>query len=251
MPNAQTVIVLDDEAVVGQSLKRLLASEGCQVKSYVSPADALVAIKYAAPDLLITDVRLPGMSGIEVLAQAKKLRPDMEVIVLTGYPNIDDKQQAQGLGAFEYMEKPVRPDVLLTSVKSALARRASAKCMAFIEGFGSSVVCGSAALEGVTQHSSGAWSRPISGGLVELGVDVRGWFLKGQMVEVEFLAETTVKEGEPFVRIVSTSGARIDVPSPISGQVVEVNRAVNEAIAALGKACPSEGWMPWVFKINA
>ena len=117
------VLTVDDEAVVCESIRRVLTEEGYVVETSTSPVAALEMLRQTHFDLLLLDIKMPEMSGIEVLRAAREIDPDLEVIIVTGYATIDTAVEAIKLGAFDYLEKPVSPPALVVATVRALERR--------------------------------------------------------------------------------------------------------------------------------
>ena len=84
------ILVVDDETDLAESCKRLLLSRGYQARAAASGEEAVELIQEFEPDLVITDLRMPGMSGMELLGRARQLRPDAQVIMATAYSTVED-----------------------------------------------------------------------------------------------------------------------------------------------------------------
>ncbi len=115
-----TILVVDDQPTVIYSLKRLLQREGYQV---ITAEDGREAIGLAAshkPDLIIMDVRMPGMDGLTALAMLKNEQPQVQVIMMTAYSTIDKAIEAMKQGAFDYLAKPFDNEELLSRIRDAL-----------------------------------------------------------------------------------------------------------------------------------
>ena len=93
------------------------------METSTSAREVLERLREVHYDLLLLDIKMPEMSGIEVLRAARELAPDMEVLIITGYATIDTAVEAIKLGAFDYLEKPVSPPQLLVATARALERR--------------------------------------------------------------------------------------------------------------------------------
>ena len=119
MPKGR-ILVIDDEANIRRALTGLLGDEGFDVESRGSAEAGFDTVVENPPDLLLLDVRLPGMDGIEFLEKLKKENFRFPVIVLSGHATIDSAVQATRLGAFDFMEKPVEPEHLLLTISHAL-----------------------------------------------------------------------------------------------------------------------------------
>ncbi len=100
------VWIVDDDQSIRWVLERALAKEGYRVRSFREARDVIVALDEAVPKVLVSDIRMPGESGIELLYQARQKRPNMPVIIMTAYSDLDSAVSAFQGGAFEYLPKP-------------------------------------------------------------------------------------------------------------------------------------------------
>jgi DNA-binding NtrC family response regulator len=123
MSNKSRILVVDDEEVVRLSHLRTLSSEDCKVEAVWNGRDALQAMGRQAYDLVLLDLRMPGMDGLSVLKAIKQNWPESEVIVITGYPEIESAKQATRLGAFDYLAKPVDPDEVISAANGAMLHK--------------------------------------------------------------------------------------------------------------------------------
>ena len=110
MKNERTVLVVDDEVFVRESLVDLLRSEGYRPVSAGKVEDAVKLVEAEPVIAVITDLKMPGGGGLDLLRELKKLRRDLPVIVLTGVGTIDDAVTAMKSGAYDFIQKPVNPD---------------------------------------------------------------------------------------------------------------------------------------------
>ena len=124
MPSEKAIVhVIDDDEAIRQSLAFLLQAAKLEVKTYSSAMAFLDALPDAASGCVITDVRMPGMSGVELLRRLKELKISVPVIVITGHGDVALAVEAMKAGAVDFLEKPFDDDVLLASVQSALKRQ--------------------------------------------------------------------------------------------------------------------------------
>jgi len=124
MPSEQAIVhVIDDDEAIRQSLAFLLQAAKLEVKTYASAMAFLDALPDTASSCIITDVRMPGMSGVDLLRRLKELKIDVPVIVITGHGDVALAVEAMKVGATDFLEKPFDDDVLLASVQSALKRQ--------------------------------------------------------------------------------------------------------------------------------
>jgi len=124
MPSERLVVhVIDDDEASRQSLAFLLQAAELDVQTYASATVFLDLAPKLGWSCVITDVRMPGMSGIELLRRLKELDVNVPVIVITGHGDVPLAVEAMKFGAADFLEKPFDDDVLLSSVRSALAHR--------------------------------------------------------------------------------------------------------------------------------
>lgn len=114
------LLVVDDEDLLRNSLVKLLTMEGYSVLSASDGNEALGLIKENKFQLVITDLKMPGMSGMELIHEIQKLSPDTKVVVITAHGEWNTYLEAMERGALEYLNKPINKDDLFYAVKKAL-----------------------------------------------------------------------------------------------------------------------------------
>ena len=114
------ILVIDDEDIVRTSCSRTLTPGGYEVKLARDGQEGLRILSEDKVDLVLTDLKMPDMDGIEVLRKIKKEWQEFEVIIITGYQTVDTAVKSIKLGAFDYIEKPFTPDALINAVSKAL-----------------------------------------------------------------------------------------------------------------------------------
>ncbi|MBI5188422.1 MAG: response regulator [Nitrospirae bacterium] len=114
------ILVIDDEDIITESCHRALTPEGYEVKMAKNGVDGLKMFENEPFDLVLVDIKMPDIDGIEVLRKVKEGWPDTEVIMITEYGTVATAVSAIKLGAYDYIEKPFTPEVLLSSVKKAI-----------------------------------------------------------------------------------------------------------------------------------
>lgn len=119
---SRNVLVVDDEQTVCNSCKKILTREGYNVEVALSGDEALNKIKGKGYDVLITDWKMPEVDGIEVAKRIKKENPDIEVVMITGYPSVESSVKAMRSGISDYVSKPFTPEELSEAVLRALAK---------------------------------------------------------------------------------------------------------------------------------
>jgi len=124
MPSEKAIVhVIDDDEAIRQSLAFLLQAAKLEVKTYSSAMAFLDALPDTTASCVITDVRMPGMSGVDLLRRLKELKIGVPVIVITGHGDVALAVEAMKVGAVDFLEKPFDDGVLLASVQSALKRQ--------------------------------------------------------------------------------------------------------------------------------
>ena len=112
------VLVADDDADVRETLTSILAMSDCEIEAVADGLAAIGSLRARTPDLVITDLRMPGMGGIQVAAEAKRISPAVKVIIVTAYPSQSSAIEAVNIGVDGYVTKPFRPvDVLVAMAR--------------------------------------------------------------------------------------------------------------------------------------
>jgi len=123
MPN-QVVHVIDDDADVRQSLAFLLSTAGLAVRVHDSATSFLQVLPEVHDGCVVTDIRMPGMDGLQLQRRLAELKPGLPVIVITGHGDVALAVDAMKAGAIDFIEKPFDDETLLTAIRAALARDA-------------------------------------------------------------------------------------------------------------------------------
>ena len=118
------ILVIDDEAIVRTSCERTLVPEGYDVRLASSGREGIEILGREAFSLVLLDLKMPDMDGIEVLNKIKTTWPGTKVVMITGYSTVDTAVQALRLGAYNFIEKPFTPDTLLKAVTEVFEKKA-------------------------------------------------------------------------------------------------------------------------------
>ncbi len=113
------VLVLDDEPIVGKRLQPALAKVGCDVEVFDAPRPALERLAATRFDIVVTDIRMDDIDGIEVLEKVLERWPDTRVIMITGYATVELAREAMAKGAFDFIAKPFKPQELRDVIAKA------------------------------------------------------------------------------------------------------------------------------------
>jgi DNA-binding response OmpR family regulator len=117
------VLLVDDEQEFVETLADRLKMRDLETSTAHNGREALSAVKQGEPDVIVLDLKMPGIHGIEVLKRVKEAYPNVEVIILTGHGSEKDEQAARDLGAFDYLRKPANLEALVSRIKNAFQRR--------------------------------------------------------------------------------------------------------------------------------
>jgi two-component system response regulator HydG len=121
---AQTVLVVDDEANILEALQKVLTKEGFEVLTAGNGRQALEILRRQPVRVMITDLRMPGMTGDDLLKAAKAITPEVEIIVMTAYGTIENAVEAMKLGAYDFVSKPLKRANVVAAISKALDKQA-------------------------------------------------------------------------------------------------------------------------------
>jgi two-component system phosphate regulon sensor histidine kinase PhoR len=117
----RTILVVDDEATVCKSIRKALSCEAYDIDIALSGEEALQMEERKKYDVMIVDLMMPGLSGLDLLKSLKTRRPSAQIIMVTGYPTMKNTLQAMQIGAFDFLPKPFLPADIRGVVARALA----------------------------------------------------------------------------------------------------------------------------------
>ena len=121
-PEGPTILVVDDEAGIREALHKIFRKEGWNVLEAANGRDALATIRARPVQVMITDLRMPGMAGDDLLKAAKALVPELEVVVMTAYGTVENAVDAMKLGAYDFVSKPLKRAAVVGIVRKALEK---------------------------------------------------------------------------------------------------------------------------------
>lgn len=123
----ERLLIVEDEETLRESLKRVFQREGYQVEAVGSAEPALELFEEGFYDLIISDIILPGITGIELLKRVKEIHPEQIVIIITAYASLETAVETLRAGAYDYIVKPIIHEEIKQIVKNALRQRALQK----------------------------------------------------------------------------------------------------------------------------
>ena len=123
MPAYANILVIDDEETMRDSCQQTLSRDGNRVAVAEDGLTGLAMLKKESFDLVILDLKMPGLNGMEVLKKLSEEHPKLAVVIITGYATVESVIEGMRTGAYDFIPKPFTPDSLLMSVKRALEKR--------------------------------------------------------------------------------------------------------------------------------
>jgi FixJ family two-component response regulator/glycine cleavage system H lipoate-binding protein len=243
------VIVVDDEASVCKSVRRILEREQLVVDEALSAKEAIGIIEKGEYAVVITDMMMPGMGGLDLLRVVKERWPQTSVIMITGYATIKTAVQSIKMGAFDYLPKPFTPEELASVTRRAIERAALYEKEAKEEVVRPEHKVGEAQRDRyyILEHS---WAF-VENGTVKIGMDDIFQKTTGQIINIDLPFEgDVIEQGRVCVRITS-AGMRIHkLWSPVTGKVVEVNDELNKDPGIANRDPYGKGWLVRVNPLN-
>jgi len=250
------ILCVDDEEVILDSFRKILVLDGYSVDTVQSGQEALLLIQSHHYDFVFTDLKMPEMDGVDVAKAVKHLRPDIDVIIITGYATIESAVEVMKFGAMDYVQKPFTEDELLDFTKKSLLKRQDRISKQLRPKVHISQVKDSEYLQsgefsipgGVFISKDHCWAGIGHDGNVNIGVDDFAKKLIGRIDDIEFPnLGMDVKIDQPLFSI--KQGRRhITFGSPISGNVSEINMDLEENMDSLELSPYQQNW---ICKIDA
>lgn len=232
------ILCVDDESVILDSFRRILVLDGYCVDTVENGKEALGLIQTHSYDFVFTDLKMPEMDGLEVTKSVKHLRPDIDVVIITGFATVETAVDCMKYGAMDYVQKPFTEDELLEFVKKLLIKREdriSKTLKPKVHITHLKEVAGTKAPEfqipgGVFISDGHCWATVSETGTVKVGIDDFANKVIGKIDSVGLPnLGMVIKKGQSLFTI--TQGQRtISFKSPVSGKVKEVNKFINSEL---------------------
>lgn len=257
VPNPKAkILCVDDEAVILDSFRKILVLDGYSVDTVESGKEALHLIQSHHYDFLFTDLKMPEMDGVDVAKSVKHLRPDIDVIIITGYATVESAVEVMKFGAMDYVQKPFTEDELLEFTKKSLFKRQDRIKKQLLPKVHISHLSGEEYFKssefaipgGVFISKDHCWVGIDQDGNAKIGIDDFAKKLIGKIDDIEFPnLGMNVKVDQPLFSL--KQGRRhITFGSPISGNVTSINNELDEDLDSL-EISPYE--QNWICKIDA
>jgi CheY-like chemotaxis protein len=245
------ILAVDDEAIVLDSFRKILVIAGYSVDTVETGKEALGLVRKNEYDFVFTDFKMPEMDGVDVTKAVKHLRPDVDVIMITGYASIESAVETMKHGAMDYVEKPFTADELTDLVNKLVIRR-QARLDKEIKPAVRLVTPSVGASEsrhefnvpaGIFVSGAHSWVSIHMNGLVRVGIDDFTQKTIGRIDAVELpRAGGKASTGEPLFSL-RQGDRRLSVPSPVSGKIAEVNTELLDRPELIGLKPYELGWI--------
>ncbi len=252
VPNPKArILCVDDEPIILDSFRKILVLDGYSIDTVETGQEALGLIQKNNYDFVFTDLKMPEMDGVEVTKAVKHLRPDIDVVIITGYATVETAVETMKYGAMDYVQKPFTEDELLEFVKKLLVKREEklkkqAKPQVHItnvENLAGFKMAEFAIPGGVFISDGHCWASLEPEGEVKVGIDDFAKKLIGRIDNITFPnLGMQVKKGQHLFTI--SQGTRsIAFNSPVSGKVIEINEELKAELSRLEFTPYHENWV--------
>jgi len=245
------ILCVDDEEIILDSFRKILVLDGYSVDTVQTGQEALGLIQTRHYDFVFTDLRMPSMEGTEVVKSVKHLRPDIDVIIITGYATVETAVDCMKQGAMDYVEKPFTEDELRSFVKKALIKRQDQiekrlKPTVHITSWedpGRNPGREFSIPGGVFVSAGHCWASLAPDGMVRIGLDDFARKLIGRVDAVEPPAlDSRVRAGQALFTVLQ-GGRRIVFHAPVGGRISELNAAYVSAGSTLAPSPYHHQWI--------
>jgi len=232
------LLVVDDERVICEGCDRIFSPQGFQVEKSNDSSEGLSLATENDYSVILLDVKMPKMDGIQFLEKLRVKKPDVPVVFITAYPSVPNAASAVRLGASDYVTKPFTPEEITQSVQRLVRREPAAAADSAPAEVEAPVF-----QPGGTRFFDDSWYQLEGSGLVRAGTVLpRSEGATVETIQFPRVGET-VYQGLPLACLTTADGSSRTVPSPISGVVAAVNPVVQRDVGALWSTPLGNGWI--------
>jgi CheY-like chemotaxis protein len=245
------ILCVDDEAVILNSFRKILVLDGYALDTVENGKEALGLIQTHSYDFVFTDLKMPEMDGVEVTKAVKHIRPDIDVIIITGYATVETAVECMKYGAMDYVQKPFTEDELLDFTKKSLIKREDKiskmlKPKVQITQFKETGGARTPEFQipgGVFISDGHCWANVGEDGSAKVGLDDFAKKIIGKIDSIELpnLGMTVKKDQSLFT--IEQGMRNISFKSPVSGKVKEINKFINQEIDSLNITSYDQNWI--------
>jgi len=230
------ILVVDDEMVIRESLRKILSAEGFRVRTTTDAESALDILRGWETDIAFIDLKLPTLSGMDLLGLIRREFPQIPTVMMTGYSTQENAVTSLQNGAFDFLPKPFAFEELLSTVQRA-ERFIKLPVSMRLPGF-------SAPVRQLYRLGMCAWARVDTDETVLMGVTDLFQRIVGRIVQVEVAApHGEVQQGSRLVEVGAADQLRHTVWSALSGRLIERNPQVEADASLLNRDPWGSGWL--------
>ncbi len=245
------ILCVDDEEIILSSFRKILVLEGYAVDTVETGQEALHLVQINHYDFVFTDLKMPSMDGVDVAKGVKHLRPDIDVIIITGYATVETAVEVMKFGAMDYVQKPFTEDELLEFVKKSLIKRLDRIKKQLRPQVHISHLTGSeyfnsgefAIPGGVFISKSHCWLAIDQDGKAKVGIDDFAKKIIGKIDDINFPnLGMKINVNQPLFSI-KQGHRKIIFNSPVTGSVAQINNNLKENIDSLEISSYENNWV--------
>lgn len=238
------ILVVDDDTAVCKSVAGVFKNEACSVDTVFSGEEALGKVKEKNYAIVIVDLMMPGMSGLEVIQELKRLKPDITIIMITGYPSVKTAVKAVKVGAFDYLPKPFTPGELRSVAARALEMRRAYEEVSEKLGIEEKKLVDISIPDGLYCMPEHSWAKVEADGNVRIGMHHAFARSIQNLAAVELPKENEMRyQGEVCVKLTDEKNQVLRLWTPVTGKVIQVNTEISKDLAKLIQDPYNEGWL--------
>lgn len=252
VPNPKArILCVDDEEVILSSFRKILVLDGYSVDTVETGQEALGLIQTHHYDFVFTDLKMPLMDGVEVTKSVKHMRPDIDVIIITGYASVETAVETMKYGAMDYVQKPFTEEELLEFARKALIKRQDRikkqlkpkVHITHIPAEEDTIRGGFSIPGGVFISDSHTWVSMNQEGIGKVGIDDFAKKLIGKVESIDLPnLSMKVKAGQPLFTI-RQGNRKVIFNSPVTGIVASINTILKENPDALDVTPYDRNWI--------
>ncbi len=245
------ILCVDDEEVILDSFRRILVLDGYSVDTVETGQEALGLVQTHHYDFVFTDLRMPAMDGLDVVKSVKHLRPDIDVIIITGFATVETAVECMKFGAMDYVQKPFTEEELRAFVKKAVIKRKDQiekqlkpQIHVTHREDADQPRAGEFSIPGGVLISQGhSWAALSQDGSVKVGLDDFARKLIGRIDGIEFPnVGMSVSAGQPLFAI-RQGARRLQFLAPVSGRVLKVSSTLPASFGELEVTPYHKNWV--------
>lgn len=243
MERQPSILVIDDEPVVCESCQRILSKEDFKVDTNTNPKEAYNQALLHHYDLVLLDLMMDELDGIELLTALREEKPDLPVIIITGYPTKKSRQEATDLGVSDYIIKPFMPEELLDPVTNIIEHKEVVEKKEFI---GFREIIGLPKWVRSEEHFmfyKEGWLQKGWDDSYRIGGQLP--YLNGETIVSVTIPDvnSVIYRDAPLAEVILSNNTKRIIPSPVSGRIVEVNDKLESDLPFIENNMYSKFWI--------